>query len=316
MSFESNTLVSKLFQETATLLKEQSADDFICKAYKQAADQMTKLDVDLRCVWEQGGRKGLEALPTIGSSLAASIEEILGTGHYRALDRLAGHVHPEHLFCKLPGIGEVLAARIHNELHVETLEELEMAAHDGRLAGVHGISAGRSKAILLALGEYLGNSKRRSSRARPGHSRSDGEETPSLSLLLAVDRSYRDRAEKGTLHCIAPHRFNASGAAWLPVWHTHREGWAITAMYSNSARAHTLGKTRDWVVLVLEMQGHEEQCTVVTEYHGALQGLRVVRGREKECHEYYEKPLPADVAAVRRIRASTNTSKSKTVKGD
>jgi hypothetical protein len=37
------------------------------------------------------------------------------------------------------------------------------------------------------------------------------------------------------------------------------------------------------VILYFERDGHEDQCTVVTERHGPLAGRRVVRGREAEC---------------------------------
>ena len=57
-------------------------------------------------------------------------------------------------------------------------------------------------------------------------------------------------------------------------------------MFSNSARAHQQGKTLDWVVIVFERDGQEEQCTVVTEYGGELAGRRVIRGRETECAEH------------------------------
>ena len=73
------------------------------------------------------------------------------------------------------------------------------------------------------------------------------------------------------------------GRAWLPVLHVEKEGWYFTALFSNTARAHELGKTRDWVVIYYERDGEEDQCTVVTERSGALRGRRVVRGREDEC---------------------------------
>ena len=60
-------------------------------------------------------------------------------------------------------------------------------------------------------------------------------------------------------------------------------------MYSNTARAHELGKTDDWVVIYYEQDGEEDQCTVVTETRGPLAGRRVVRGREQECREYYRR---------------------------
>jgi DNA polymerase (family 10) len=58
-------------------------------------------------------------------------------------------------------------------------------------------------------------------------------------------------------------------------------------MFSNTATAHDLGKTNDWVVVYYEKGKGENQCTVVTESRGALKGKRVIRGREKECVEYY-----------------------------
>jgi putative hydrolase len=102
---------------------------------------------------------------------------------------------------------------------------------------------------------------------------------PSIAVLLDVDREYRERAAAGTLTTIAPRRFNPSGAAWLPVLHTERDGWHFTALFSNTALAHQLHRTHDWVVLYFYDDQHVEgQHTVVTETHGTLAGKRVVRG--------------------------------------
>jgi putative hydrolase len=114
------------------------------------------------------------------------------------------------------------------------------------------------------------------------------EHAPAVGTLLAVDREYRHDAEAGRLPTIAPRRFNPSGEAWLPVLHTQRDGWHFTALYSNTAQAHQLGRTRDWVVLYFYDDQHAEgQHTVVTETHGPLAGRRVVRGREAECRAHY-----------------------------
>jgi hypothetical protein len=88
---------------------------------------------------------------------------------------------------------------------------------------------------------------------------------------------------RGSCAPSCPRRFNPRGESWLPVLHTERDGWSFTALYSNTARAHELGRTRDWVVIYWERDGQEDQCTVVTEYAGALAGQRVVRGWEHEC---------------------------------
>lgn len=113
---------------------------------------------------------------------------------------------------------------------------------------------------------------------------------PSVALILAVDEEYRDKADSGKLPTIAPKRLNPSGEAWLPIMHTMHDDWHFSALYSNTARAHELGRTRDWVVIYCYDDHHQErQHTVVTEHRGPLAGQRVVRGREAECREYYRK---------------------------
>jgi DNA polymerase (family 10) len=61
--------------------------------------------------------------------------------------------------------------------------------------------------------------------------------------------------------------------------------WSV--LFSNTAGAHELGRTHDWVVIFYSRDGDEGQCTVVDETHGPLRHRRVVRGREPECREHY-----------------------------
>jgi hypothetical protein len=221
----------------------------------------------------------LDALPEIGRTLASVIAELVRTGRSSLLERLAGQVSPEDRFTTVAGIGEALARRVHAELGIESLEELELAAHDGRLARVPGFGPRRVRAVQQALAGILGReAARRGKRlaaAHPAH-----ESLPAVDTLLDVDREYRRRAAAGELRRIAPRRFNPKGEAWLPVLHTAREPWHFTALFSNTARAHELGTTHDWVVIYFENEGREGQCTVVTERSGPRAGERVVRGRE------------------------------------
>jgi hypothetical protein len=151
---------------------------------------------------------------------------------------------------------------------------------------VAGIGARRSAAIRDALTAMLDRTRRRprggSSAAPPGSGAAEQE--PAVALLLAADARYRGEAAAGRLPTIAPRRFNPEGRSWLPVMHETRDGWHVTALYSNTARAHELGREHDWVVLYFHRDGQpERQRTVVTETHGPCAGRRVVRGREPEC---------------------------------
>jgi hypothetical protein len=282
-----NRRIAERLREMADLLHAQQANPFRVGAYRRAADTLERLDVDARDVLAQRGREGLDALPGIGPGIAAAIAEILESGRWTQLDRLRGSVEPAALFRTVPGIGPGLAQRIHDALGVETLEALEVASHDGRLEAVPGVGPRRAAATRAALADILGRGGL-ARRIAPGPA-GPGAREPPVSLLLDVDREYRDRAGQGGLPTIAPRRFNPAGEAWLPVLHTERAPWHFTALYSNTARAHELGRTRDWVVLYFHDDDHvERQCTVVTETRGGLAGRRVVRGREDACRAWYE----------------------------
>ncbi|MFN0042146.1 MAG: DNA-binding protein, partial [Alphaproteobacteria bacterium] len=111
---------------------------------------------------------------------------------------------------------------------------------------------------------------------------------PTVEAILDADRIYRAEARAGHLKTIAPRRFNPDGRAWLPILHARRADWHFTVLYSNTARAHELGRTGDWVVVYFYDADHREgQRTVVTESQGPLAGKRVIRGREAECRGHY-----------------------------
>lgn len=197
------------------------------------------------------------------------------------LERIRGEADPETLLSTVPGIGSVLAGRAHDGLEIETLEQLEMAAHDGRLAALPGFGPKRIAAIREALGHRLPR-LRTPLRAPP-------RDEPPVSELFDVDQEYRDRSGRGELHTIAPRRFNPTGEAWLPVLHTRRGPRHYTALYSNTQRAHAMGRTRDWVILYYDGDAGERQCTVITAEWGPMRGRRIVRGREAECIEFYHR---------------------------
>jgi len=290
-----NGAIADELREMARLLKAQQANPFRVRAYARAADTVAGLDGSVAALYGRDGRPALEALPHVGSGIAGAIEEILRRGTFAQLERLRGQTDPEALFAEIPGIGPQLAAAIHDELHVDTLEQLEAAAHDGRLRQVQGFGPRRVEAIRAVLAERLSRRGGRSiwpaekpwtaTDATTGGSAAGTRvhSRPSVALLLDADREYREKARQEVLPRIAPRRFNPEQKAWLPVLHTERGGWHMTLLFSNTARAHELHRTGDWVVIYYyDGDHHEGQCTVVTEVYGPRAGERVVRGREKE----------------------------------
>ncbi len=280
-----NSHIADILDQIAALLAGQGANPFRQNAYRRAAKTVVELDDDVGELVQRAGHEGLVALPGIGPSIANTIEEILRTGRSSLLERLRGESRPERLFQTVPGIGPKFAERIHDTLHIDTLEALEIAAHDGRLDAVPGVGSRRAAMVRASLAEML-------KRARPRPRPATATEPP-IDALLDVDREYREKAAAGQLRTIAPRRFNPSAEAWLPILHTNRGRWHFTVLFSNTARAHDLGRTHDWVVVYFHSDDHAEgQRTIVTETRGVLVGERVVRGREGECRRYYAQAPP------------------------
>lgn len=274
-----NLVASQRLREAATLLEAQGDNPFRVGAYRRAAEAVEALDTDLADLLARGGADALQEIPGVGPSIGAALGEMVATGQWAYLDRLRGQTSPEDLFCSVPGIGSALAQRLHDVLHADSLEQLEAALQDPDSARVPGLGPRRRAALAAQVAQMLS----RIGRPRPV---SGGE--PGIAVLLSVDEEYREKARAGALHRIAPRRFNPEGKAWLPILHTTRNGWHFTALFSNTARAHDLGKTRDWVVVYFHAaKGAESQRTIVTGTQGALAGKRLVRGREAECSTHY-----------------------------
>ena len=95
------------------------------------------------------------------------------------LERPRGSGEPPDIFCTIPGVGPTLAKRLHETLHVETLEQLEAALHEKNGKSVPGIGPRRLAILRAALSQML-------ARIRPV--RTGPADEPPVGLLLDVDR--------------------------------------------------------------------------------------------------------------------------------
>lgn len=299
-----NDGIATRLEEAAQLLREQGANIFRVRAYERAATTVRALGRPVSELISAGGAAALSELPGLGDHLSRGIHQLATAGRLPILDRLRGDVDPIEVLASVPGIGEITARRIHDTLDINTLEELETAAHDGRLAHTLGFGVKRLAGIRDALAGRLGRFRGAASDAR--------QDMASVAEILDVDAQYRREAQQGKLKLIAPRRFNPGGKAWLPVLHTQRGDRHYTALFSNTARAHELHRTDDWVVLYHDGSSGERQCTVITATHGPMAGKRIVRGREDDCVAHYRisrstelpapcaQPQPPPHADVRR----------------
>ena len=127
---------------------------------------MEQLEQPVDDIFRSEGIEGLQHLPGIGESLARAIREIILHGRLPMLERLRGEANPLNLLASIPGIGKKLAARLHDELDIDSLEDLETAAHEGRLSKLSGVGEKRITGIKASLTERLGRVKAKQGACR------------------------------------------------------------------------------------------------------------------------------------------------------
>ncbi|MDX1622991.1 MAG: helix-hairpin-helix domain-containing protein, partial [Gemmatimonadota bacterium] len=213
---EINDEIAARLEEVARIYEEQGANRFRIRAWRRAAATLRAETRSIAGVYAEGGLEALQELPGVGETIGRAIATLLEYGRLPMLERLRGESDPVSLLLTVPGIGETFARRLHRDLGIETLEELEVAAHDGRLETVAGIGGKRLEGIRDSLAQRLGRIRR-----SPGPPPA-APEPPPVDEVLDVDREYRERAGAGELERIAPKRFNPEDEAWLPILHTRR----------------------------------------------------------------------------------------------
>src|SRR5450756_590512 len=185
----SNADVAERLEDVANLLQEQGGNQFRVQAWRGGAATIRHLARSVRELLDEEGLEGLDRLPGIGPGLARAVRQLIETGRLATLERLRGESDPVALLASVPAIGHTFAKRIHDRLGIESLEELELAAHDGRLASLSGMGPKRLAGIRDALTTRL------RSRWRDGRH----DTTPDVAELLDVDREYRERGLAGEL---------------------------------------------------------------------------------------------------------------------
>lgn len=213
-----NAAIAGKLDEVAALLDEQGANPFRVRAYRRGANALRRLGEPASHILDAEGLDGLERLPGIGITLARTIRDIVRFGYSPMLARMRGDLDPLRLLGTVPGIGKRLAGRLHDELGLDTLEDLEAAAGDGRLETLAGFGPKRLAGIRAVLAQRLGRVRRPRSEERP----------PSVAELLDVDREYprKGRGRSAAAHCaqtIQPRRpalvAGAAHGAWRAALH-------------------------------------------------------------------------------------------------
>jgi DNA polymerase (family X) len=145
-----NQAIARILREIADLLEIKNDNPFKIRAYRNGADIVSNHPHEL----SQLDEPGLREIPGIGKDLAARIREISETGDAEYRRELASEFPPTVLdLLHLQGVGPKTVATLYRELGVRTLDDLELAARDGRVRAIRGMGAKKEALIIKALEE-------------------------------------------------------------------------------------------------------------------------------------------------------------------
>ncbi|NDD30275.1 MAG: DNA polymerase/3'-5' exonuclease PolX [Proteobacteria bacterium] len=131
-----NLEIAQALQEIAIYL-DMDGIAFKPRAYDKAAQAVSTFPRRLHDVWREGGAKALDAVPGLGKSISAKIDELFRTGAIGALQALRERFPVDvAALTRVDGIGPKTVKLLWAELGVQTLDDLERAAREGRLEHV------------------------------------------------------------------------------------------------------------------------------------------------------------------------------------
>jgi DNA polymerase (family X) len=141
--------VAQVLEQIAAFLELKSENPFRIRAFRTAARAITSLPGDLRQSLEDGS---LAAAKGIGPATLQIVSELVGTGQASILEELREQIPPGLVeMLEISGLGVAKIRQIHEVLGIDSLPELEAAAHDGRLAKLPRFGPRTSENILKAI---------------------------------------------------------------------------------------------------------------------------------------------------------------------
>jgi DNA polymerase (family 10) len=144
----SNQQVAKLFADIGDLLEIKGENRFKVLAYRNAADHIANLAVDLYNFWESG--EDLRQIEGIGQAISDKIGELFSTGKLGFWEKLSAELPPSLVeVLAIPDVGPKLTKVMWEELGIATVAEVKAAAQQGKLQTLPRMGA-KGEARILA----------------------------------------------------------------------------------------------------------------------------------------------------------------------
>lgn len=150
-----NAAIAAVFEEMAELLEFRGENPFRIRAYRNGAKAIRDLDESVASILSDPYRN-LSSVPGIGKTLLDKTETLVATGQLPQLEKLRLEI-PEIVIqmARIPGLGAKKAAKLQQELTIESLGDLRKACQEDRISKLKGFGGKTQQAILdgLAIAE-------------------------------------------------------------------------------------------------------------------------------------------------------------------
>jgi DNA polymerase (family 10) len=138
--------VAEVLVSIATLLELKGENPFKTRAYLNAARTIETLSEPLDKVVAEAR---LADIKGIGDALQQKITELVTTGKLQYYEDLKASIPPGLVaMLDIPGLGPKKIKALHDELGIKTVEQLEQACKDGKIAGLKGFGEKTQANIL------------------------------------------------------------------------------------------------------------------------------------------------------------------------
>ena len=154
-----NADIATVFENIADLLELKGENRFKIRAYARAAETIRHLPEEMESMHEEG--KDFKDVAGIGDAIAAKSMELITTGQLRYYEELKSQF-PDGIInlMDIPGIGPKTAYRLATELGVGTVDQLEAAIRDGRVAKLNRLGEKTAANIMRAIEAFRRKDRR------------------------------------------------------------------------------------------------------------------------------------------------------------
>src|SRR5205823_6271350 len=141
--------IAGALDEIATLLELKGENPFKVRAYTNAARSIDAWGASFSDLQNE---ETLEKIPGIGKAIAAKVKELATTGSLKFLEELRGQFPGAILdLFSIPGLGAKKIKALHEQLHVNSIADLQAACESGRVAELPGFGATTQEKLCKAI---------------------------------------------------------------------------------------------------------------------------------------------------------------------